>query len=860
MLNKEKFNILKNTLRPYRRLIIPLLPIYADFQLLLLRCKRKLTFCFNKKYDNQSTYSLIVACYNVSAYIDNFVDSVICQSVGFKKCVQLILVDDGSTDDTYTKLNEWQQRYPENIVLLRQKNSGQAAARNLGLSYAVNEWVSFPDADDFLDVNYLKKVDEHLVHYRGKGISMVCTHCVNYYEKKQGIVDDHPLSFHFKESVVIEDLKSQRDFFQLFSNSCFFKLQILKENHLSFSLKCRPNFEDALLVNTYLIYSTSTVSFITDAIYFYRKRVTHDSTLDRSWVQEEKYFDVLKYGYLELLNLWYQRKGEIPQFIQHLVLYDLSWYFLKFINNEEELSFLSPIKKSRFLILLNEIFSKISVEVITASSLITPYLKAGILSCMKHVAVIPQTVSVEKVDYNHKQLLLCYFTNSHLPVQIISEHKTVKPDYEKSIRDLFLGEQFITKKYFWITLSNTNEALKAYLNKSRITFLHHNMEYLDFYIETKKYPKKGCSLNPFNNCWLISDRDIQADDNGEFFYRYLRQQHPEINIFFLLNRDSSDWARLKKDNFKLISFGSIKHRIAMRYCQKNISSHADTYNYNYFNDKTIPEFIFLQHGVIQNDLSAWLNNVMADVFITSSNAEYRSIVDKSSNYVYFEREVKLTGLPRHDYLLQNNRPQKLILIMPTWRKSIVGSPILGNVREINPEFGNSKYATCWQNFLLDENFHKLVKNNGYEVIFSPHINIQPYISFFQIPNYIKVVTQKDISLQKLFASASFMITDYSSVAFDMAYLRKKVLYYQFDYDEVNREYQHIFKKGYFSYEKLGFGDVCKTKTELINAIKRTMENNSVPEGIYLQRMKEFYKYHDRHNCDRCFAAITSEQK
>lgn len=124
--------------------------------------------------------------------------------------------------------------------------------------------------------------------------------------------------------------------------------------------------------------------------------------------------------------------------------------------------------------------------------------------------------------------------------------------------------------------------------------------------------------------------------------------------------------------------------------------------------------------------------------------------------------------------------------MPTWRKGIMGDTVgMGNTRTINPEFMNTSYAKHWSDFLNSNQLEELSRNHGYEVIFAPHANIEPYLPNFKLPKYITTwtATHSEFSMQKLFQKASLMITDYSSVAFEMGLLNKYVLYYQFDQEE-----------------------------------------------------------------------------
>ena len=124
------------------------------------------------------------------------------------------------------------------------------------------------------------------------------------------------------------------------------------------------------------------------------------------------------------------------------------------------------------------------------------------------------------------------------------------------------------------------------------------------------------------------------------------------------------------------------------------------------------------------------------------------------------------------------------MIAPTWRASLVGNTLgLGNNREFKDSFLVSEYKETWESFLNNSTLKKLAKKNSCEVLFVPHANIAPYIETgaFSVPDYITVHTNnRDRSIQECFCSASVCITDYSSMAFDVAYLGKECIFYQFD--------------------------------------------------------------------------------
>lgn len=102
--------------------------------------------------------SVIIPCYNVEEYIDRCLNSIIHQTIGVEK-LEVILVDDASTDNTWEKLLTWEKSYPESIILIQHEtNKKQGAARNTGLYYVTAPYVSFVDADDWIALELFEKL------------------------------------------------------------------------------------------------------------------------------------------------------------------------------------------------------------------------------------------------------------------------------------------------------------------------------------------------------------------------------------------------------------------------------------------------------------------------------------------------------------------------------------------------------------------------------------------------------------------------------------------------------------------------------------------------------------------------------
>lgn len=78
--------------------------------------------------------SVVTAVYNVEDYLEDMVESIIAQTIGFEN-IQLILVDDGSKDESWSICERYMEKYPDNVVAIHKENGGVSSARNEGLEH-----------------------------------------------------------------------------------------------------------------------------------------------------------------------------------------------------------------------------------------------------------------------------------------------------------------------------------------------------------------------------------------------------------------------------------------------------------------------------------------------------------------------------------------------------------------------------------------------------------------------------------------------------------------------------------------------------------------------------------------------------
>ncbi len=109
--------------------------------------------------------SVIIPCYNTDRFIDRCLQSVTRQDIGMDS-LEIICVDDASTDSTWERLRDWERRFPDQIALIHlEENGRQGRARNIGLSYAGGELVAFLDSDDWIEPDYLSRMYEAFCRY-----------------------------------------------------------------------------------------------------------------------------------------------------------------------------------------------------------------------------------------------------------------------------------------------------------------------------------------------------------------------------------------------------------------------------------------------------------------------------------------------------------------------------------------------------------------------------------------------------------------------------------------------------------------------------------------------------------------------
>jgi hypothetical protein len=351
-----------------------------------------------------------------------------------------------------------------------------------------------------------------------------------------------------------------------------------------------------------------------------------------------------------------------------------------------------------------------------------------------------------------------------------------------------------------------------------------------------------------NGYWVFMDRIDKASDNAEALYRYVQDNAEHDRIAFVLDRESSDWVRLAADGFNLLAFDSPEHWETLYRAEFFLASHCDDpllypwARYGSRITKPLYRLVFLQHGIIRSDLSGWLGPKPFALFCTSSLTEYEGILG-NLRYRSNPTVLQLTGLARHDLLDSTARPEH-ILIAPTWRSTLHDRSV--------EQLTQSEYFRAWSELLNSEWLPELLEEAGLTAKFVLHASMERFKKEFgSTSDRIQVLRHADVvSFADLISHSAAIITDYSSISFDVVYLRRPAVYYMFP-ESVAHDKNTSDDPGVYA----SIGDVVRTPAELQRTVQALSDNGWRVSAHAQEEIDRFFAYGDDRNRERIIHAV-----
>lgn len=275
--------------------------------------------------------SVIVPIYNTEEYLETCLDSLVNQTL---KDIEIILINDGSKDDSETIVKKYLKKYPDKIIYHKKENEGQGVARNYALNLAKGEFISFVDSDDYVDTTIFEKLYNKAIKDKADIVSITG---LTEVRNNQTIIK--PFEFNPQDPYKKYILNNSGPVGKII------KKEIITENNLHF-----PNlraYEDISVVPLWGIYAKK-ISFIEEPLYYYLIR-------EGSTMKQTEYNEKLTHIYDSLDNLYNKFKEKVKNkfkeelewlYIEHL-LHAASLRFLKF-NKLSEIKKINKIIKERF--------------------------------------------------------------------------------------------------------------------------------------------------------------------------------------------------------------------------------------------------------------------------------------------------------------------------------------------------------------------------------------------------------------------------------------------------------------------------------------------------------------------------------
>ena len=879
----------------------------------------------------QFKFSVVIPVYNVYEYLRETLDSVIAQDIGFEQNIQIILVNDGSPDDSEEICLEYKERYPENIVYVRQENKGVSAARNNGMQYVRGKYVNFLDSDDKWTKNSFRAVYDFFEKRYDKIDLVSCPQ--KFFEARD---EYHWLSFKYENGSRIIDVLEKYNYIQMHVTASFVKAEVLERHRFDENLKFA---EDSKFV-TSVILDKLKYGVVSEALHLYRKRVNASSAIQNKGISKEWYLDTPRHYYLETIQESIEKYGTVLLYIQYLILYDFQWRLrddLTRILTEEEQGWYKDCLKEMLSYMDDDLichldkmyveykiyalslkygydireklkyrkgslyFNNIKIYSLQAKSLFTAdvlRIRNGMLYLSGRIwcpfaeeititiendrgdsyEVVSRPAGFRKAVIFGEELVRVRGYEVELPLEGVKSFSVYGRYRNKYPQKLYLRvgkfshlSQEVPELYYHDEgyMVGYDEAEAKLIVRRKHLFPHLAKEFrlLGRCLKDKKYEIAGFRVlahlvRPFlrKERWIVMERINVAGDNAEHFYKYLKKhEDKDIKSFFTISGDSPDYEKMAQIG-KVLPFRKFCYKLNVLLAKNIISSQGEDNIFNpwdkdsvYIRDLYKYNFVFLQHGIIKDDLSEWLNkfNKNLQMFVTSAKPEYESILE--GDYFYDKSVVKLTGLPRYDNLKQDITPKKSIIFMPTWRFALACR--LNNdtgERIYNPLFKQSEFFRFYDRLIHDERLNRVLKENGYRGKFFLHTHHRVQIDDFSDGDAIKVL-RDGIDYQEEFQNNALLITDFSSVAFDFAYLKKPVIYTQFDLDTFFQG--QVYSKGYFEYERDGLGPVCYDYETTLQTIIDYVENDCRLDPLYDERGNRFYQWFDANNCQRVYEEI-----
>ncbi len=364
--------------------------------------------------------------------------------------------------------------------------------------------------------------------------------------------------------------------------------------------------------------------------------------------------------------------------------------------------------------------------------------------------------------------------------------------------------------------------------------------------------------------WYLYDKMYKGGDSCEYLYRYCKDKNDGVTRYYVIDQNTSDYRNLKKDGFKPVKNKTLFAKLAFLNADTVLITNANAFPFNGFS-MDYSRFIrglcnfqtmCLQHGLSVQKCAMAQQRIVDNTvrYFVGSKYEIGNLEHHAYNYKGFDI-IKPTGIARYDGLKSND--QKQILLSPTWRmyNAMPVTTSEGEQRSYNPEYKHTLYFKIYNDLINNEKLIDCAKRTGYTIKYLLHPIVSAQAKDYTPNSAVEVIPSVgDLSYEKILTESSLMVTDYSGVQFDFAYMKKPLVYFH------PSALPAHYEDGCFFYDTMGFGEICTESEQLVDLLCEYMETGCKMKQKYIDRVDDFYLHHDHENCKRIYEEVLAYQQ
>lgn len=354
---------------------------------------------------------------------------------------------------------------------------------------------------------------------------------------------------------------------------------------------------------------------------------------------------------------------------------------------------------------------------------------------------------------------------------------------------------------------------------------------------------------------IYEKRCAAAQDNGYYLFKYCMDkgvnEKGNIKVFYVVDKRTPAYEKIKQYDKYVLDFMSVEHMEHLLAAKTLISSESRAHAYAWHSKNSIvatciqeKKHVFLGHGILalkRLNSSFTAKNMNSNLVTVSSEREGKIF---KNDLGYKEKNIEITGYARFDALEDMSENYNEILIMPTHRERLFGVE-----KEV---FVKSEYYKRYMELLNSDRFASILERKNLNAKFYLHPSIKEHTDLFTSnSNRIEIVKYGEIALDELMMRCKLLISDYSSILWDVLYMKKPALFYQFDREEYMKSWG-----SYIDIESELPGENAISLDSLLDNLEYVTETKYMIQEKHIEKMAGFYKYTDQKNCERIWEEIS----